>query len=72
MTADLFWRSMNLGTATPMLPHLPTSPYPPCSISAWCAYQWAIDVARTYGELIEASFDLYRHLLYQDSNAADG
>jgi hypothetical protein len=34
-------------------------------ISAWCAYQWAIDAARNYGELIEASFDLYRHLLYQ-------
>jgi hypothetical protein len=34
-------------------------------ISAWWAYQWAIDAARTYGELIEASFDLYRHLLYQ-------
>jgi hypothetical protein len=28
-------------------------------------YYWAIAAARTYGELIEASFDLYRHLLYQ-------
>jgi hypothetical protein len=34
-------------------------------MSAWVAYRWAIDAARTYGELIEASFDLYRHLLYQ-------
>ncbi len=33
--------------------------------SAWFAYQWAIDAARTYSELIEAAFDLYRHLLYQ-------
>jgi len=28
-------------------------------------YNWALDAARTYGELIEATFDLYRHLLYQ-------
>jgi len=33
--------------------------------SAWFAYRWAIDAARIYGELIEAAFDLYRHLLYQ-------
>ncbi|OLP18516.1 hypothetical protein BST81_10585 [Leptolyngbya sp. 'hensonii'] len=28
-------------------------------------YYWALDAARTYGELIEATFDLHRHLLYQ-------
>jgi hypothetical protein len=28
-------------------------------------YYWALDAARTYGELTEAAFDLYRHLLYQ-------
>lgn len=27
-------------------------------------YNWAISAAITYGELIEATFDLYRHLLY--------
>jgi hypothetical protein len=35
------------------------------AFSVWYAYGWAINAARTYGELIEASFDLYRHLLYQ-------
>ena len=34
-------------------------------ISAWFAYDWAISAASTYGELIEAAFDLHRHLLYQ-------
>lgn len=34
-------------------------------LSAWFAYGWAIAAARTYGELIEAAFDLHRHLLYQ-------
>jgi hypothetical protein len=34
-------------------------------LSAWFAYRWAIDAARTYGALIEASFDIYRHLLYE-------
>ena len=34
-------------------------------ISAWFSYEWAIAAALTYGELIEASFDLYRHLLYE-------
>lgn len=34
-------------------------------LSARLAYQWAIAAAQTYGELVEASFDLYRHLLYQ-------
>jgi hypothetical protein len=34
-------------------------------LSAWFAYKWAIDAARTYGALIEASFDIYRHLLYE-------
>lgn len=34
-------------------------------LSAWFAYAWAIAAASTYGELIEAAFDLYRHLLYQ-------
>jgi hypothetical protein len=29
------------------------------------AYNWAISAATTYADLIEASFDLYRHLLYQ-------
>ncbi|BAY23264.1 hypothetical protein NIES2100_30280 [Calothrix sp. NIES-2100] len=28
-------------------------------------YYWAIDAATNYGELIEATFDLNRHLLYQ-------
>ncbi len=34
-------------------------------LSALFAYRWAIAAAQTYGDLIEASFDLYRHLLYQ-------
>lgn len=34
-------------------------------LSAWFAYGWAIAAARTYGDLVEASFDLYRWLLYQ-------
>ena len=33
--------------------------------SAIFAYNWAIDAARNYGELIEATFDMHRHLLYQ-------
>jgi hypothetical protein len=28
-------------------------------------YYWALDAARNYGELIEATFDLHRNLLYQ-------
>ena len=28
-------------------------------------YTWAIPAATTYGDLIEASFDLYRQLLYK-------
>ncbi|MCY7392227.1 MAG: hypothetical protein LH647_12305 [Leptolyngbyaceae cyanobacterium CAN_BIN12] len=36
-------------------------------LSAWFAYGWALDAASTYGELIEAAFDLHRHLLYQSS-----
>jgi hypothetical protein len=28
-------------------------------------YYWAIAAAITYSDLIEATFDLYRHLLYQ-------
>jgi hypothetical protein len=27
-------------------------------------YYWALDAASNYGELIEATFDMYRHLLY--------
>ena len=35
-------------------------------VAALFAYfGWAIAAASTYGDLIEASFDLYRHLLYQ-------
>ncbi|XZF60813.1 MAG: hypothetical protein ACSI46_17150 [Gloeotrichia echinulata DVL01] len=34
-------------------------------ISAIFAYYWAIKVATTYGNLIEAAFDLYRDRLYQ-------
>ncbi|WP_174708763.1 hypothetical protein [Nostoc sp. TCL240-02] len=34
-----------------------------CAIFAY--YYWAIDAARNYGELIDATFDLHRHLLYQ-------
>jgi hypothetical protein len=34
-------------------------------LSALFSYSWALDAASTYGELIEASFDLHRHLLYQ-------
>ncbi|RCJ24599.1 hypothetical protein A6S26_18880 [Nostoc sp. ATCC 43529] len=34
-----------------------------CAIFAY--YYWALDAARNYGELIEATFDLHRHLLYQ-------
>jgi hypothetical protein len=30
-----------------------------------CAYNWILNAAITYGELIEASFDLYRPLLYE-------
>lgn len=34
-------------------------------LSAYFAYyHWAISAATTYGELIEATFDVYRHLLY--------
>lgn len=29
------------------------------------AYRWVINAAETYGDLLEASFDLYRSLLYQ-------
>jgi hypothetical protein len=35
------------------------------SLSATFAYNWALEAASTYGELIEAAFDLHRHLLYQ-------
>ncbi len=34
-------------------------------ISAVFAYYWTLNAATTYGDLIEAVFDLYRHLLYQ-------
>lgn len=34
-------------------------------ISGWFAYHWALAAASLYGELIEAAFDLHRHLLYQ-------
>jgi hypothetical protein len=34
-------------------------------LSLFFAYNWAIAAAITYGDLIEASFDLHRHLLYQ-------
>lgn len=34
-------------------------------ISAIFAYYWVLSTARTYGELIEAAFDIYRHLLYE-------
>jgi hypothetical protein len=34
-------------------------------IVAYFAYGWAITAAKAYGEQIEASFDLYRQLLYQ-------
>ena len=34
-------------------------------LSAWFAYDWAIAAASAYGELLEAAFDLHRHLLYQ-------
>jgi hypothetical protein len=33
--------------------------------AAFTYYYWAVPAARTYGSLIEAAFDLYRHLLYQ-------
>jgi hypothetical protein len=29
------------------------------------AYRWMVQAARTYGDLIEAAFDLYRLQLYQ-------
>jgi len=29
------------------------------------AYRWMLQAAKVYGELVEASFDLYRHQLYQ-------
>jgi hypothetical protein len=35
------------------------------SLSATFAYNWALEAASTYGELIEAAFDLHRNLLYQ-------
>jgi hypothetical protein len=38
---------------------------PIACFSAWFAYHWAIAAAKTYGDLIEASFDLYRGLLYE-------
>jgi hypothetical protein len=34
-----------------------------CAFFAY--YSWALDAARSYGELIDATFDTQRHLLYQ-------
>ena len=34
-------------------------------LSAGFAYGWTLEAASTYGDLIEAAFDLHRHLLYQ-------
>lgn len=34
-------------------------------VSAWLAYQWMLDAAVTYGDLLESAFDLYRTLLYK-------
>ncbi|MEO1068481.1 MAG: hypothetical protein AAFW95_05090 [Cyanobacteria bacterium J06638_6] len=33
-------------------------------LSAWFAYGWMLEAAGSYGDLIEAAFDLYRHALY--------
>ncbi|MDZ8259936.1 hypothetical protein [Nostoc sp. ChiQUE01b] len=33
--------------------------------SIFAYYYWALEAATTYGELVEAAFDLHRHLLYQ-------
>jgi len=38
---------------------------PAVLVAACFAYVWALDAAEVYAELIEATFDLYRHLLYQ-------
>ena len=34
-------------------------------ISAWLAYDWMLDAAVIYGDLLESTFDLYRTLLYK-------
>lgn len=34
-------------------------------VAAWFSYRWALSAAITYSDLIEATFDLYRHLLYE-------
>jgi hypothetical protein len=34
-------------------------------LSGWFAYHWALAAASTYGEMLEAAFDIHRHLLYQ-------
>ncbi len=38
------------------------------AIAACFAYGWAVDAASIYANLIEATFDLHRQLLYQALN----
>jgi hypothetical protein len=33
--------------------------------AAWFAYNWMLDAAAVYGDLLESAFDLYRTLLYK-------
>jgi hypothetical protein len=35
------------------------------AIAAWLAYNWILDAAAIYGDLLESAFDLYRNLLYK-------
>ncbi|MBW4653289.1 MAG: hypothetical protein KME20_09700 [Kaiparowitsia implicata GSE-PSE-MK54-09C] len=58
------WVGVSVNLAAPLLVNL-VALWPLLGlVSAGFAYQWAIAAARTYGDLIEAAFDLYRHLLY--------
>lgn len=34
-------------------------------VALFAYYSWALNAAKNYGELIEATFDMHRHLLYQ-------
>ncbi|WP_246327717.1 hypothetical protein [Candidatus Competibacter phosphatis] len=34
-------------------------------VALFAYYSWALNAAKNYGELIEATFDVYRHLLYE-------
>ncbi|NJM57734.1 MAG: hypothetical protein HC857_10280 [Synechococcales cyanobacterium RU_4_20] len=58
------WSLLFCGWATLAQTPLATWPLLLGLLSAWFAYRWAIAAAITYSDLLEATFDLYRHLLY--------